>query len=118
MHSMAFPAIHGLTGCSSGRAFGTPLTFNVSPGKSRASKLMVFAPAFTLARVHPLGVWPCVGLRLQSLRQFQAFFASSARQSSASSYGVGSALHSRPILSPGLTLRSSRPPTAAAYLGC
>ena len=68
---------------------------------------MVFSPAFTLARVHPLGVWPCVGLRLQSLRQFQVFFASSARQSSASSYRVGSALHSRPIPSPGLTLRSS-----------
>ena len=77
---------------------------------------MVFSPAFTLARVHPLGVWPCVGLRLQSLRQFQVFFASSARQSSASSYGVGSALHSRPIPSPGLTLRSSRPPTAPAEL--
>ena len=70
---------------------------------------MVFSPAFTLARVHPLGVWPCVGLRLQSLRQFQVFFASSARQSSASSYRVGSALHSRPIPSPGLTLRSSGP---------
>nr|AGY30872.1 hypothetical protein [uncultured bacterium] len=78
---------------------------------------MVFAAAFTSASVHPLGVWPCVGLRLQSLRQFQAFSASSACQPSASSYGVGSTAHSCPIPSPGLTLRSSRPPTAAAYLG-
>ena len=78
---------------------------------------MVFASAFTLSSVFPLRLWPRGGLRLGTIRRFQAFCVSSARQSSASSYGVNSAVHSRPIPSPGLTLRSSRPPTAAAYLG-
>ena len=41
---------------------------------------------------------PRAGLRLEALREFKAFCASSARQSSASSYGVGSAapVHSLP----------------------
>ena len=77
---------------------------------------MVYAPAFTPSSVFPLGVLPRAWLRPDRLRRFKAFLASSTCQSSASSYGVGSAAHSRPILSPGLTLRSSRPPTAAAEL--
>ncbi|MBS0404739.1 MAG: DUF1010 domain-containing protein [Proteobacteria bacterium] len=79
--------------------------------------LMHFSPAVTPASAYSFGFLPRAGLRLGALRQFQAFLASSACQSSASSYGVGSASHSCPIPSPGLTLRSSRPPTAAAYLG-
>ena len=51
---------------------------------------MVFAPSFTFASGFPLGSWPCAGLRLQALRRSQVFVASSARQSSAGSYGVGS----------------------------
>ena len=56
---------------------------------------MVFSPAFTLARVHPLGVWPCVGLRLQSLRQFQVFLASSPCAASATSYHFSSSASPR-----------------------
>ena len=68
---------------------------------------MVYAPAFTPSSVFPLGVLPRAWLRPDRLRRFKAFLASSTCQLSASSYGVGSAAHSRPILSPGLTLRSS-----------
>ncbi|MBY0410507.1 MAG: DUF1010 domain-containing protein, partial [Burkholderiaceae bacterium] len=47
---------------------------------------MVYSPAFTFSSVYPLGVFPCVGLRLRVLRQFQAFLAASACAASASSY--------------------------------
>ena len=59
---------------------------------------MVFSPAFTFASGFPLGFWPRAGLRLQTLRKFQTFWASSARQSSAGSYGVGSAAPVLPMV--------------------
>ncbi|MEJ3959516.1 DUF1010 domain-containing protein [Brachymonas sp. G13] len=40
---------------------------------------------FTLASVHPLGVWRLLGLRLRGLRQFQSFLASSPCAASAGS---------------------------------
>jgi len=38
------------------------------------------------SKVSPWGFWRCAGLRLYSLRQFQAFLASSACAASATSY--------------------------------
>lgn len=79
---------------------------------------MVHSSAFTTSNGFPLGVWPRARLRLQALRRFKAFSASSARQSCASSYGVGSvSLCFRALIHHlGLTRRSSRPPSASAYL--
>ena len=45
---------------------------------------------FTLASVHPLGVWRLLGLRLRGLRQFQAFLASSPCAASVGSSGFRS----------------------------
>ena len=39
---------------------------------------MLYSPAVPFSSVYPLGVLPCAGLRLWALRQFQAFFASTA----------------------------------------
>ncbi len=39
---------------------------------------MVYSPVFTFSSGYPLGFLPCAGLRLWALRQFQAFFASTA----------------------------------------
>ena len=100
---------------------------------------------FTLASVYPLGVWRSLGLRLRGLRQFQAFLASSPCAASAGSsvfrspwpvrslsflrFGSNPALKPTRILRAaylgrwgapfrpsGLTVRRSRPPTAAAEL--
>ena len=51
---------------------------------------MVYSPALTFSSVYPLGVLPCAGLRLQALRQFQAFLAFSACAASATSYHFAS----------------------------
>ena len=45
---------------------------------------------FTLASVHPLGVWRLLGLRLRGVCQFQAFLASSPCVASAISYRFAS----------------------------
>lgn len=51
---------------------------SVSLLSNRFIRPMLYSPAFTFASIHPLGVFPCAGLRLSGLRQFQAFLASSA----------------------------------------
>ncbi|WP_084153954.1 DUF1010 domain-containing protein [Simplicispira psychrophila] len=51
---------------------------------------MVYSPAFTFSSVYPLGFLPCAGLRLWVLRQFPAFWVSSACAVSASSYHFSS----------------------------
>jgi len=82
---------------------------------------MVLAPAVIPSSAFLLGVLPCGGLRLDMLRRFKAFLASSARQSSASSYGVSSAV---PVISVPHSIagaNSAVKPTRlrrAAYLGC
>ena len=58
--------------------------------KIALSRLMFYSPAFTFSSVYPLGVLPCAGLRLQALRQFQAFLAFSACAASATSYHFAS----------------------------
>ncbi len=74
---------------------------------------------FTLASVHPLGVWRLLGLRLRGLRQFQSFLAPSLCAASASSSGFRSPW---PVRSPSFLRFGSNPalkPTRilrAAYL--
>ncbi|WP_422842984.1 DUF1010 domain-containing protein [Acidovorax sp. M2(2025)] len=88
--------------------------------------------ASPFSKVFPWGFWRSAGLRLRSLRRFQAFFASSACAASTSSYHSCSAaplpwrsafLWAEPVFRlgapfgpSGLTIRCSRPPTAAAEL--
>jgi hypothetical protein len=50
---------------------------------------VINSSASPFSKVSPLGFWRCAGLRLHALRKFQAFLASSACQSSASSYRFG-----------------------------
>ncbi|RDD91705.1 DUF1010 domain-containing protein [Acidovorax sp. BoFeN1] len=46
----------------------------------------IYPSGSPFSKVSPLGFWRCAGLRLHSLRQFQAFLASSACAASATSY--------------------------------
>ncbi|QJY34702.1 DUF1010 domain-containing protein [Diaphorobacter sp. JS3050] len=46
----------------------------------------IYSSASPFSKVSPLGFRPSAGLRLHALRQFAAFLASSACQSSATSY--------------------------------
>jgi len=46
----------------------------------------IYSSASPFSKVSPLGFRPPAGLRLHALRQFAAFLASSACQSSATSY--------------------------------
>ncbi|QIL44064.1 hypothetical protein G7045_07165 [Acidovorax sp. HDW3] len=72
---------------------------------------------FTLASVHPLGVWRLLGLRLRGVCQFQAFLASSPCAESAGSSGFRSPwpvrslsflrFGSNPALKPTRILRSA-----------
>ncbi len=80
----------GLTLRSSGPAFCGPLTLAVSPLETHLIQVMLFQPAFSFSSVIRRWVCRVVGLRLLSFRQFQVFFASSACQSSASSYHFAS----------------------------
>ena len=76
----------GLTLQSSGRAYGTPLTLAVSPFIFRFMQARIYSSVSPFSKVSPLGFRPPAGLRLHALRQFAAFLASSACQSSATSY--------------------------------
>ena len=66
---------------------------------------------FTLASVHPLGVWRLLGLRLRGVCQFQAFLASSpcAASTGSSVFCSPWPVRSLSFFALGLTLRSSRP---------
>ena len=80
----------GLTLRSSGPAFCGPLTLAVSPLQNPFMQARIYSSVLPIAKVRPLGFGRCAGLRLQSLRGFQAFLASSARPACASSSFFGS----------------------------
>ena len=63
---------------SSGLAYGQPLTWFVSLRKTRFIKPHVLFTGVYLLKRLSAGFLPCAGLRLWALRQFQAFFASTA----------------------------------------
>ena len=75
----------GLTLRSSGLAFSQPLTLSVSP-IPRFMQATIYSRVLPFSKVSALGLRPLAGLRLLAWCQFQAFWASSACQSSASSY--------------------------------
>ena len=76
----------GLTLRSSGPAFCGPLTLAVSPFIFRSMQASIYSSGSPLSKVSPLGFRPPAGLRLDVLRQFQVFLASSACAASATSY--------------------------------
>ena len=76
----------GLTLRSSGLAFSQPLTLAVSPFIFRFMQASIYSSAPPISKVSPLGFRRCAGLRLHSLRRFQAFLASSPCSASAASY--------------------------------
>ena len=79
---------------------------------------MQYPAAFNFSSVYPLGFLPCAGLRLWALRQFQAFLASSARPSCASSFCFCSAVRLRSIFGLAVAANRSVKPTRlrrAAY---
>ncbi|MBY0408593.1 MAG: DUF1010 domain-containing protein [Burkholderiaceae bacterium] len=49
-------------------------------------QVRIYSSRSPFSKVSPLGFWGSVGTRLYSLRQFQAFLASSAYLASAASY--------------------------------
>ena len=55
----------------------------------------IYSSVLSIAKVQPLALGRCAGLRLQSLRSFQAFLASSSRPACASSSFFGSVLRVR-----------------------
>ncbi|HHK1338989.1 DUF1010 domain-containing protein [Pseudomonas aeruginosa] len=63
---------------------------NVSPLQNPFMQARIYSSVLPIAKVRPLGFGRCAGLRLQSLRGFQAFLASSARPACASSSFFGS----------------------------
>ena len=75
----------GLTLRSSGLAFSQPLTLAVSPF-TRYMQAIINSQGLPFSKVFPWGFRPFAGLRLLAWRKFQAFLASSACQSSATSY--------------------------------
>ena len=75
----------GLTRRSSGR-LRRRLAWFVSPFILRFMQASIYFNVPPFSKVSPLGVLRCAGLRLHSLRQFQAFLASSACLASAASY--------------------------------
>ena len=76
----------GLTRRSSRSAYGGRLTLFVSPFIFRFMQARIYSSVSPFSKVSPLGFRPPAGLRLHALRQFAAFLASSACQSSATSY--------------------------------
>ena len=122
----------GLTLRSSGPAFCGPLTLAVSLFIFRFMQASIYSSAPPISNVSSLGFWRCAGLRLSALRKFQAFLASSACAVSAPAIILaalrrfrGAALfhglrpsssQGAPFWPSGLTVRRSRPPTAAAEL--
>ena len=79
-----------LTRRSSRPAYGGRLTLHVSPLQNPFMQARIYSSVLPIAKVRPLGFGRCAGLRLQSLRGFQAFLASSARPACASSSFFGS----------------------------
>ena len=75
----------GLTWRSSRPACGGRLTLGVSPF-TRYMQAIINSQGLPFSKVFPLGFRPFAGLRLLAWRKFQAFLASSACQSSATSY--------------------------------
>ena len=75
-----------LTFRSSRPAYGGRLTSPVSPFIFRFMQARIYSSVSPFSKVSPLGFRPPAGLRLHALRQFAAFLASSACQSSATSY--------------------------------
>ena len=74
------------------RTASPPLTLAVSPFIFRFMQASIYSSASPFSSVYSLGFWRWAGLRLDPLRQFQAFWASSARAASASSYYFCSAV--------------------------
>ena len=74
-----------LTRRSSGR-LRRRLAWCVSPFILRFMQAAINSSASPFSKVSPWGFWRSAGLRLRSLRQVQAFLASSACQPSATSY--------------------------------
>ena len=68
------------------RTASQPLSSNVSPFTFRVMQAAINSSALPFSKVSPWGFWRSAGLRLRSLRQVQAFLASSACQPSATSY--------------------------------
>ena len=79
-----------LTRRSSRPAYSGRLTLHVSPLQNPFMQARIYSSVLPIAKVRPLGFGRCAGLRLQSLRGFQAFLASSARPACASSSFFGS----------------------------
>ena len=63
-----------------------PVNSFVSPFIFRFMQAAINSSASPFSTVSPLGFWRSAGLRLHSLRRFQAFWAASACQPSATSY--------------------------------
>ena len=61
------------------------------PLKSRFMQVAINSSVSPFPKVSSFGFWRCTGLRLHSLRKFQAFLASSAFAASATSYHFCSA---------------------------
>ena len=76
----------GLTRRSSRPAYGGRLTLCVSPFIFRFMQARIYSSVSPFSKVSPLGFRHGAGLRLHSLRWFQAFLASSACAASADSY--------------------------------
>ncbi len=76
---------HSLTIRSSRRRFEARLNSGVSPF-TRYMQAIINSQGLPFSKVFPLGFRPFAGLRLLAWRKFQAFLASSACQSSATSY--------------------------------
>ena len=80
-----------LTFRSSRPAFCGRLTSPVRPFIFRFMQASVYPSTLPFSKVSPLGFWRRAGLRLHSLRWFQAFLASSGCVASAASYHFRSA---------------------------
>ena len=132
------PSYYVLTiGCT---ATGFPLLRSYKPAREpgvspfifRFMQASIYSSGSPFSQVSPLRFRRCAGLRLHSPRKFQAFLASSPCSESAASYHSCSVAPlprpsafswAAPVFSlgapfwpSGLTIRRSRPPTAAAEL--
>ena len=67
------------------------LPWPLVPLKSRFMQVAINSSVSPFPKVSSFGFWRCTGLRLHSLRKFQAFLASSAFAASATSYHFCSA---------------------------
>ena len=76
----------GLTVQSSRPAYGGRLTFGVRPFTLRFMQAAINSSVLPFSKVSPLGFLRSAGLRLRSFGRFQAFLASGACATSATSY--------------------------------